>query len=186
MNTDWIKDWIENHRWLVLLLIIGVILVGAGVFWSKTEMENVPKVEVLGASESAELIVDVSGEVQNPGVYKLPIGARVDEVLTKAGGLTEAADKLWVEQYLNKAAKISDGQKIYIPKISTQNSVRSSQTININTASGNELEGLSGVGTVTAQKIISGRPYQDISELVKKKILGQKVFDQIKDKISIW
>jgi len=44
---------------------------------------------------------------------------------------------------------------------------------------------LPGIGAVTAKKIIDARPYQDIAELVTKKILSQKVFDQIKEKLSL-
>jgi len=56
--------------------------------------------------------------------------------------------------------------------------------ININTASSEDLDSLPGVGPVTADKIINGRPYQTINDLIDRKILTNKVFSQIKDKIS--
>jgi len=55
--------------------------------------------------------------------------------------------------------------------------------VNINSASVHELDGLPGIGEVTADKIINNRPYERIEALVEKKIVGQKVFEQIKEKI---
>jgi DNA uptake protein ComE-like DNA-binding protein len=60
-----------------------------------------------------------------------------------------------------------------------------STLININEASEGQLDTLYGVGPATAQKIIGGRPYSDIQELLTKKIVSRSVFDKIKDRISI-
>ena len=140
--------------------------------------------EVLSATISAELVVDIGGEVVRPGVYKLPVGSRIEDALRVAEGLTVGADTNYIEKYLNRAAKVSDGQKLYIPSKSAS-SVQDNR-ININSASQGELEGLPGIGPVTAGKIMAGRPYQNISELVGRKIVGTKVFEQIKDQISVW
>lgn len=179
-----IREWVEAHRWAVLLALVGVILIGTGVFWAKTQEERLP-VQVLAATASAELVVDVGGEVVRPGVYRLPMGSRVEDALRVAGGETEGADTDYIEKYLNRAARLSDGQKVYIPHKSEIRNTKS-ETININTASQGELEGLPGIGPDRAGKIIAGRHYQNISELVEKKIVGQKVYEQIKDLISVW
>ncbi len=115
-------------------------------------------------------------------------------------GLPEKADRNWVEKNLNLAAKLSDGAKIYIPKlgelqnnttnfvqgISSEGNVTGSNSlINVNTVSASELDTLHGVGPVTAQKIISNRPYQSVDELLSKKSVNSKVFSQIKDKVSV-
>lgn len=85
--------------------------------------------------------------------------------------------------------------KIYIPKVGESASNVSGSTaagtqvnakVNINTATQAELEALSGIGPVTASKIISGRPYSKIEDLLTLKILSKKVFDQIKDSISVF
>ncbi len=189
-----IREWVEAHRWAVLLALVGVTLVGIGVFWTQTQEEQAP-VQVLSATATvaAELVVDISGEVVRPGVYKLPVGSRIEDALRASGGVTEGADTDYIEKYLNRAAKLSDGQKLYIPSRDagkTQELKKSfaqrAKTLNINSASSGELEGLPGIGPVTAGKIIAGRPYQNISELVEKKVVGQKVYDQIKDRISTW
>src|SRR3989344_3296713 len=59
--------------------------------------------------------VDVSGAVNNPGVHKLTSGARVEEAIAAAGGLSGYADQNFISKSLNRSQKISDGIKIYIP-----------------------------------------------------------------------
>ena len=178
-----LKSWIEAHRWAVLGVLVGAALIGSEVFWSKVDMTQ-PDVQVFSATVSAELVVDVSGEVVRPGVYKLPVGSRIEDALRVAEGLTVGADTNYIEKYLNRAAKVSDGQKLYIPSKSAS-SVQDNR-ININSASQGELEGLPGIGPVTAGKIMAGRPYQNVSDLVEKKIVGEKLYDQIKDMVSVW
>ena len=186
MVNDVIREWVEAHRWEVLGVLVGAALIGSGVFMTRTAEQ--PRVEVLSATISAELVVDIGGEVVRPGVYKLPVGSRIEDALRVAEGLTVGADTDYIDKYLNRAAKLADGQKLYIPAISVQKSASSVQNdrVNINSASSGELEGLPGIGPVTAGKIIAGRPYQNVSELIEKKIVGQKVYDQIKDLISVW
>ncbi|MBI2404837.1 helix-hairpin-helix domain-containing protein [Candidatus Gottesmanbacteria bacterium] len=58
-------------------------------------------------------------------------------------------------------------------------------SVNINTASQNELESLPGVGPVTAKKIIDNRPYQTLEELVSKKAVGNALFEKIKGSLSL-
>jgi len=151
-------------------------------------------------SASGGITVDIEGAVQKPGVYKLSSDARVQDAMIAAGGMSDKADREKVSKGLNLAAKIPDGGKIYIPFVgdpstsfgiasSGQNVLgaeTSSALININSASASELDKLQGVGPVTAEKIISNRPYGAIEELVSKKIVGQKVFEGIKDKITVY
>jgi competence protein ComEA len=67
-------------------------------------------------------------------------------------------------------------------------SVQGSSTgsVNINQATEEELDALPGVGPVTAQKIISNRPYQSVDDLVSKKAVGQSVFSKIKDQVRVY
>jgi len=145
----------------------------------------------------AQIVVDMEGAVVRPGVYKLNQDARIQNALISAGGLSAKADREWVNKNLNLASKLNDGAKIYIPaageNYTSSNSVlgvqatqNSSGVVNVNSASLAELDNLPGVGTVTAQKIINGRPYKALNELLDKKIVSSKVFSQIKDKISIY
>ena len=52
---------------------------------------------------------------EKPGVYRLSQDDRIDDALIVAGGVSASADREWMEKFLNRAAKLSDGQKIYIP-----------------------------------------------------------------------
>ena len=158
--------------------------------------------DVKGVSTTNKISVDVEGKVLHPGVYTLSEGARIKDALIAAGGLSSSADRVYVSKHLNQAQKVIDGGKIYIPALgevktanisvdtntmemsnSSASTVESIGMININTASESELDALPKVGPVTAKKIISARPYSNINELVSKKILGQKTFEGLKEKI---
>lgn len=58
-----------------------------------------------------------------------------------------------------------------------------SEPMDINSASEKELATLAGIGEARAKAIVKGRPYKGKDDLVKKKIIPQKVYDDIKDRI---
>ncbi len=192
-------DWVEKRRWELGLMLLGLILTGLGIFIWKSE-GNTPGAQVVKvegtATGAGQLVVDVSGAVNRSGVYTLPANTRVEEAIKAAGGLSPEADVKWYEANVNRARKITDGEKIYIPKLNTGSSTTDSvqvlqdtqitNRISINGAGVSELDTLPGIGPVTAQKIIANRPYQSLEELLTKKVVGQKVFDQIKEQISLW
>ncbi len=143
------------------------------------------------------IVVDVEGAVIKPGVYRLSGDARIKDALIAASGLSLDADRGFVAKTINLAQKLTDGAKVYVPsqnqnaKVKTQNYTEGStisvdSQININTATASELDSLPGVGAVTAQKIIDNRPYADVQDLLKKKVVGNSVFEKIKDKITIY
>ncbi len=172
----------------ISLILLGLIQVF--IKTNKHEPLSLEKAEV--AHE--EIVVDMEGALMNPGVYNLPGSARMVEALAAAGGLSESADRVWVEKNINLAKRISDGLKIYIPRVGEQVEMNASDStdgeqisgdlIDINSASLNDLEALPGVGAVTAQKIIDGRPYSAINDILAKKIVGQATFEKIKASIS--
>lgn len=197
---------------LPLYLLIGLILIGFGVLSYKTNIfSGGDKVEVLNGStqrqdKSFDVVVEIAGAVEKPGVYKLPENSRVDDLLIISGGLSENADRDWLEKNINKAAKLSDGQKIYIYKVNEsgyqssgesakENSgiklyqgvlgSESGELTNINTSTQSELEKLDGIGPVYGQKIIEHRPYSTLEELVSKGAISQKVFEKIKNSITL-
>lgn len=191
----------QKYKWQLLFIGAGILLVFGGLIFSKIGNLSGDKVEVLGEqitsqnSEQSEIVVEISGSVENPGVYKLSFGSRVNDLLVSSGGLSENADRVWVDRNINKAAKLVDGQKIFIPKegeSATTPTSESSETIpnlgpiNINSSDQKTLESLSGIGPTYASKIIEHRPYSTIEELVSKKVIPQKTFDTIKDKISVY
>lgn len=150
-----------------------------------------------GTEIGKEIQVDVGGAVNLPNVYTLPAGSRLLEIIKLAGGLDLDADKAWISRHLNLAEELKDGQKIYLPFLSDQSEVESAigfsslppkadkPLININTATKAELETLTGIGPQRAEAIIKGRPYQKLADLLEKKILGESIFAQIKDQITV-
>ncbi|OGH06581.1 MAG: hypothetical protein A2171_01560, partial [Candidatus Levybacteria bacterium RBG_13_35_9] len=182
--------------WLpVILACLGLIFFLYGLISfigasSLSQKSSDIKFETNSASVSTEnlIAVDIEGEVSKPGVYRLKQNSIIQDALVASGGLTALADREWVSRNLNLALKLSDGQKIYIPKQGETASGTAlglsvaglTDLINVNLASENELDKLPGIGPVTAGKIISQRPYSTIEDLLSKKVISQKVFDQIK------
>lgn len=204
-------QFLFRYKLPLLALLLGLILTGAGLLFQKIQNEATPKVEILGesvASNSANLVskitVEVAGEVNKPGVYELAVNSRVNDALNRAGGVSSNANIEWMDRFVNKAAKLSDGQKIYIPSINEQSELVSAtnpsggsmdqsgtadsqtNTVNINAASKSQLESLWGIGPVIAQNIIDQRPYSATQDLLSRKIVKQNVFDRIKNQISVY
>lgn len=178
---------------LVLAVFFGglfLLAIGVGlVFLNKPAQEDfkiISGTEVAGEKVTAEIMVHVDGAVVQSGVYKLSGDLRVDDAIKAAGGMTSEADTSRV----NLAAKITDGQKVLVPRLgevtSDKGQVTSqSQLVSINSGTQAELESLPGIGPVTAQKIISLRPYSSVEELLSKKAVSNSVFAKIKDMVSL-
>lgn len=173
----------------LILFFLGIFVFSLGLGLNllggqKTE-EDVKIVSDTQNTAVSKIIVHVDGAVVKPGVYELKSDSRVNDAIVSAGGFVSDANKTNV----NLAAKVSDGQKVYVPKkgenvkgTSASNSTSNPESaININTSSSSELDKLPGVGAVTAEKIIAGRPYSSVDELLSRKIVGSSVYSKIKD-----
>ena len=203
------SEFFLKFRYPILIILIGLVLTACGAFFVKSGiLSSSSKVEVLEATTSGQvqskITAEIAGEVIKPGVYNLPAGSRVDDLLTVSGGLTASADRVWTDQYLNRAAKLTDGQKVYIPGVSQQSasataknggggqtvsstiSSDSNTLVNINTGSAAELDSLPGIGPVYAQNIVEHRPYSTLEELVSKGAIKQSLYDKIKNLITIY
>jgi competence protein ComEA len=151
-------------------------------------------------------MVYVCGAVRRPGVVRLPEGARVADAIDLAGGATGRAELSAV----NLAAKVVDGQQIVVPErgavaapaAATPAAASAGSAgaggaapaapgalVNINTASLQELESLSGVGPSTAQKIIDYRTanggFSSIEQLMEVPGIGDAKFAAVKDSVTI-
>ena len=194
-------------RWggVIAIGVLGLALVGYGV-WEQIKPREV-KVEILSgklvgreeAEPEGEVVVDVAGAVEKPGVYKLPAGSRIGDALVAAGGLAQLADREWVAQNVNLAEKVEDGEKIYLPVITVNSSLgdtvgqskskveeRTSAKVNINRASVGELDSLEGIGEVRAQAIIANRPYTNTEEVVSKAKIPSSVYEKISSRLSVY
>jgi competence protein ComEA len=192
------EGW-SRYKWPVLICLLGTVLVLGGLFLSKPTSSSATTSASLTKPADAlnkTIKVDVSGAVIHPDVYEFPVGSRIEDAIAAAGGFTTTVSTSFVSQKLNLSAKLTDGQKIYIPfnsdaqiYILNQNSgpdvAGATTLIAINSATLPQLDQLPGVGPVTAQKIIDNRPFQSLEELVSRKVLSGAVFEKIKDKISL-
>ncbi|MEA3355193.1 MAG: helix-hairpin-helix domain-containing protein [Patescibacteria group bacterium] len=199
-DNGWIKK-VKEKPYLVSVGLLGAFLLGVGVLSAMMiagKSGGGSEVEIIEVGEeeasSKEIVVDVGGAVIKPGLYKLNEGSRINDALVMAGGLSEEADRDWFSKNLNLAQKLVDGQKLYIPEASELakggQSDGQGQTlsglININTASVSQLDTLWGVGEATANKIIEGRPYGAVEELLTKKVVNSNVYERLKDKVSVY
>ena len=149
--------------------------------------------------EDKYIYVFLCGAVQNPGVYELPEGSRLFELLERAGGMRgdAAADAL------NQAEILSDGKQIRIPTVDELNASAAtgdSQAgafapshqdgrININTASLSDLMTINGIGETRAQAIIDYREehgsFATIEDIKLVNGIKDGLFNKIKDQITV-
>lgn len=182
----------KNNLLITILLVLGLIFLGIGLIQLFNQQSDIVFESAEGSlqekKEEEKILVDVSGAVEKPGVYELKANARIKDALILAGGFAPDANRTYIAQNINLAAKLSDGMKIYIPKKDESNTPQvlggsNILKININLATASELDSLPGIGKVTAEKIISSRPYNSSEDLMIKKVVGKKVYEQIKDRI---
>ncbi len=194
-----IARFISTYKIPLILTAVGVIMLLITIIFQIKSNNQTGDVVFETASSSGKLKIafDIEGSVEKPGLYQLDEGARVEDILILSGGFSANADRVWAEKSLNRAAKLIDGGKLYIPatgeSTTSQSQVNyktnvmglSQKTINVNSSSQSELESLPGVGPATAAKIISGRPYMSLEELKIRKIIGNALYEKIKEMISI-
>lgn len=211
MNSEFLekyKELVKKNLLVLALGLVGMILFGYGLISLLLASKGSGEDIVFEANEDnsgntsdsvkrEKITVDIEGGVVNPGVYHLPFNSRIQDAISISGGLSDSADREFIAKNINLAVKLPDGAKIYIPKIgeaTTNTTVMGAFStldifetkININSASEQELDSLPGIGPVTSQKILNGRPYSSIDELLSKKIVGEKVFGQIMGKIGVY
>ncbi|NLJ78646.1 MAG: hypothetical protein GX329_04725 [Tissierellia bacterium] len=191
---------------LALVLIIGIISmfrffnrrnIDADNILSnmETNMDIEPDEEE--EREEGPIMIHISGQVNNPGLVELEMGARVIDAVNLAGGLKREADL----DRMNLAKKLIDEEKIYIPAIGeeeipiaaetlmgSQGLEASNPKININIATKEELMTLPGIGEVTAGKILDyreGSPFKIIDDIKNVSGIGEKKFEAIMELITV-
>ena len=174
---------------------------------SNQPTENVLVEEDKVGRPSQKIMVEVAGAVVAPGVFEISLGARLKDMIDQAQGLSPVADPNYFARNFNLARYVTDQEKIYVPSneeiaaglfienaqvinlagqiqagAASQTSAKN-EKININSAALEELDTLPGVGEITAEKIISSRPYKTIDELITRKVVNKSVWEKIKDLI---
>ncbi|CAM4279516.1 MULTISPECIES: competence protein ComEA [Bacillus] len=203
-------NWLNQHKKAIILAASAAVFTAIMIFLATgknkepvkqavpTETENtVVKQEANNDESSETIVIDIKGAVKHPGVYEMRTGDRVSQAIEKAGGTKEQAD----EAQVNLAEILQDGTVVYIPKKGEETAVQQGTggsvqsdggkgpLVNINTATLEELQGISGVGPSKAEAIVAYREengrFQTIEDITKVSGIGEKSFEKIKSSITV-
>lgn len=180
----------------VLYMVSGILfgLFVAALVWVVARNPTGTAVTLRPVPTDKPIVVHITGAVPRPGVYALPKGARVQDGISAAGGFLAEAEKSGI----NLARPLEDGEQLDIPFVEGFSPVvatpvetfqPTSDLIDINTATVDELDTLPGIGPTTAQKIVEYRdtngPFLSKEDIVNVSGVGPTTYDRIKDLITV-
>lgn len=207
---DRVLDALAVARGDVASIIGAVVLlamVAGGVWWSRSgddrpelvlpmatpEMVSVPEA-VATTVPLADVVVHAAGAVMRPGLFVLPAGSRVDDVIEAAGGVVVGADL----DRVNLASPVSDGMRVFIPLageavpgVVAGDTAGQAQDgpVDINTADAGLLESLPGVGPATALAILEHRErtgaFRAIDDLLEVRGIGEAKLEQLRAYVTV-
>jgi competence protein ComEA len=145
------------------------------------------------------LVVEIVGAVVDPGVYRLPAGSRVGDLVAAAGGYGARVDTTRADRDLNQAAMLHDGDQVRVPSrddpevaAGGSDAPASAGTgdglVDLNRATAAELDALPGIGPVTIEKIVAAReeaPFTAVEDLRTRGLLGEKTFERIRESLVV-
>ncbi|HZW67670.1 MAG TPA: helix-hairpin-helix domain-containing protein [Pseudogracilibacillus sp.] len=160
--------------------------------------------DLAGEEVASVILVDIKGEVHNPGVYEVEVDERMQTIIELAGGFTANAD----ERQINLAQKVHDEMVIYVPKegeeelpalasgtsmlasnSASYNSAAEGDLIKVNQATVDDLTKLNGIGPSKAQAIIDHRDehglFEKVEDLLEVSGIGEKTLENIKDQLLV-
>ncbi|HFI0403617.1 TPA: helix-hairpin-helix domain-containing protein [Streptococcus suis] len=218
---DTIKTYIEmlkEYKWQIALPAAAGLLLTTFLIFSQpaksdqTGLTDFPQLEQTSSSselveetsteaskELSQLVVDVKGAVAKPGLYTLAAGARVNDAVEAAGGLTSQADP----KSINLAQKLSDEVVVYVASKDENISVVASTTassamsqeekstslVNLNTATEADLQTISGIGAKRAADIIAYREanggFKSVDDLNNVSGIGDKTMESIRPYVTV-
>jgi len=191
--TQWWFDLHFSRNQKIALSIIASVVLALSVLIvlrGNTQINAAPEIIPITIAEP-EIFVDVTGAVNNPGVYTLTGRSRVIDAIKAAGDSAPGADL----STINLARMLNDGEQIYVDSTVVNSSGQrvskkvSSGPININRATLRQLDALDGIGPVIAGRIIEYRKkngsFLTIDDLQKVSGIGAAKFAQIKSKVRI-
>ncbi|WP_230203633.1 helix-hairpin-helix domain-containing protein [Bacillus massiliigorillae] len=203
----------QKKIWLIVGGAVGILILLVMMYFFTNREEDVLTAENLleqapakeavtkEANVQEEVIkkVDVKGAVNRPGVYMAGKDDRVLDIIEKAGSFTAKADR----NAVNLAQRVEDQMLIYVPNIGEQppqtnasiavggnpSTSQGGGKVNINSASEEDLQTISGIGPAKAKAIIQYRTekgsFSSIDELKEISGIGDKTFEKLKDQVTI-
>ncbi|HFI0327254.1 TPA: helix-hairpin-helix domain-containing protein [Streptococcus suis] len=218
---DTIKTYIEmlkEYKWQIALPAAAGLLLTTFLIFSQpaksdqTGLTDFPQTEqtlssqeqtdgssTASSEEPSQLVVDVKGAVAKPGLYTLAAGARVNDAVEAAGGLTSQANP----KSINLAQKLSDEAVVYVASKDENISVVASTTassamsqeekntslVNLNTATEADLQTISGIGAKRATDIIAYREanggFKSVDDLNNVSGIGDKTMESIRPYVTV-
>jgi len=166
---------------LALLAVAGRTLAGAGA----ADEQSAQPLVAEPAVAAPKLVVHVAGAVRRPGLYRLAEGKRVADAVARAGGATAPADTAAI----NLAAPLADGMQVVVPrKVAGGSAPAAGGRVSLSSATAAELDGLPGIGPVTAQKILDYRAqhggFRSVDDLDAIPGIGPARIEQLRDVVS--
>ncbi len=184
------------------LAVVALVAAVAAVYaiFQALDERSAPPIVIEDASANLPLVVEVRGEVVAPGVFELSPGARLQDAIRAAGGLSNEADLSTV----NLARRLRDGELLVIlalpasgstpvlPAVGVEDAVSAENPgarININSATAEELEALPSIGEVIAARIIAYReqngPFRSVDDLIHVEGISDRTIDEIRNLVTV-
>ena len=141
------------------------------------------------SGQAGDVVVDVTGAVRRPGVYRMPAGSRVDDAVRRAGGAAAGAQL----EAINLAARIADGQQVVVPEraaggVAATEAAAGEGPISLGSASVGQLEEIEGIGPVTAGAIVEFRDehggLSSVEQLDQVSGIGPATMDALRDRLQ--
>jgi competence protein ComEA len=197
---DWLKQQLisalsgDQKVSKQLLIALAAIVSVVSLVLVAVNRPEVPAGEFAISEEASDveitqqfLFVHIVGEVKAPGMYQLPLGARLVDAVFAAGGLTADADNSSV----NLARELSDGEQVVVFKVGEQTEAGSASSglVSINRAGDKQLEELPGIGPALAARIIAWREanggFKSKKDLLKVSGIGESILAGFVDLITL-
>lgn len=176
--------------------LAGSVAVGSEDKSDSGDSSDEASVSASDEAEQTTIYVYICGQVKEEGVYRMPSDCRVYQVIEEAGGVTEKADISAV----NQAARVEDGEKIYIPEegeagagqlpdAESASDASGDGKVNINTADKEELMTLNGIGESRAESIMQYREehgsFARPEDLKNVSGIGDGIYGKIEEDICV-
>lgn len=140
--------------------------------------------------QGGDLVIDVTGAVSDPGVYRMPVGSRVGDAIARAGGAAPRAEL----EAINRAARLADGQQVVVPERAPGGSAGMATAggaegpISLGTATVEQLEEIEGIGPVTAEAIVQFRDERgglaSVEQLDQVSGIGPATMDSLRERLQ--